>query len=59
MQQSKEEQIRIFQVVTLGERLRSEDIVKLLKEQITLDPKQPNVYFTVTEQTEAAILVKP
>lgn len=59
MSQSKEKQIRIFQVVTLGEKLGSEDIARLLKEKITLNPKKPDVYFTVTEQIEEAVSVKP
>ena len=58
MAQSKEERIRIFQVVSLGEDLLCEDIAKILKKELTLNPRKPNVYFTVTEHTEESIAVK-
>jgi len=59
MVENKREVIKIFQVVTLGEKLLCEDIANLLKEHITLNPGQPNVYFTVTEKTEETIPAKP
>jgi len=58
MAQSKEERIRIFQVVSLGEKLSGEEIAKILKKEITLNPKKPDAYFTVTEHPEESIAVK-
>jgi len=56
MSPERREVIKIFQVVTLGEKLLCEDIAKLLKKEITLNPEEPNVYFTVTEQSEDPIV---
>ena len=58
MAQSKTERIKIFQVVSLGEDLLCEDIAEILKKELTLNSKKPNVYFTVTEHTEEGIVVK-
>ncbi|MCF7908639.1 MAG: hypothetical protein K9L86_07215 [Candidatus Omnitrophica bacterium] len=58
MLKNKEERIRIFQVVSLGEELACEEIAKILKKDITLNPEKPDVYFTVTEHPEESIVVK-
>ena len=47
----KNERIRIFQVVCLGDEVSSSRISELLKKKITLNSNQPNTYFTVTELT--------
>lgn len=49
MARTKKETIKIFKIVSLGEELCPEDISRILKEEITLNSKKPDIFFTVTE----------
>jgi hypothetical protein len=48
----KKQLVKIFRVVSLGDEIRPHDIEDLLTKKITLDPKRPDTFFTVSECIE-------
>ena len=53
MKIKKKAVVKIFQIVSLGEEVASRDIKDVLVNSITINPKKPNAFFTVTDCTEA------
>ncbi len=49
MKKDRKEQLKVFRIVSLGERMLPQDIAELLQKEITLNPEKPDIFFTVEE----------